>query len=586
MTELFITMNSSGTFTMPPSMGRIEEYCARTLRIALNADFLSSSISYYTLSFEPYSLSRKIITENIYRDSSTSEGIYYADGCIFCPVYDYIAVSPVVSVQIDAYETDSLGNVTAIIKSGIFNLEFAPSLTGEGMKLQTVRPDVKFYENVKNAVDKAMETLTISGEKIDSYSITGRKIGLNAVGTPHLQDSAVTAVKIKNGAVKTECVSDECITKEKLAKVSVTEEKIVENAVTTDKIADKNVTSVKLADGSVTNVKLATYSVSEEKIRPFAVTTSKLDNGAVTPAKLDREYITHHQSLEGYATENWVKEQNYLTKDETLDVYATEDWVKEQKYLTEHQSLFGYATEDWVYEQNYLSSTEGLATEDWVKKQEYLTEHQSLEGYATEEWTREQNYLKEHQSLEGYATEQWVESKGYLTSDDDFLKDVDLPEKLSELENDVAVSYNTQTLTEEQKQIARENIGAVKSEEGKVLSSNDFTDEDKEKLDASLTEHQDISMKADVSSLATVAFSGSYKDLSDLPENNFITNEFKANYDKAYEHAVSEHAPSEAEENVIESITVNGNPAEVNEKNVSLCIIGFDKKETVFMEVF
>ena len=45
MTELFIKMNDSGTFTLPQSVGRIEEYCARVLKISLNSEFLSSSIS-------------------------------------------------------------------------------------------------------------------------------------------------------------------------------------------------------------------------------------------------------------------------------------------------------------------------------------------------------------------------------------------------------------------------------------------------------------------------------------------------------------------------------------------------------------
>ena len=610
MKELLITMNDSGSFTFAPNVGRIEEYCARTLRISLNNDFLSSSISYYTLSFEPYLLSRKIITENIYRDSPTSEGIHFAEGCIFCPIYDYIAVSPVVSVQVDGYETDSSGNVTAIIKSGIFNLEFAPSLTGEGMMLQTVRPDVKFFENVNKALDEILTTKKINGANIESYSIDGRKIGLESIGTVHLQDSAVATIKIKNGAVKTICIADENVTAAKLAPASVIETKIAENAVTTDKIADKSVTSAKLADNAVSGAKIVNYSINENKLQPLSVTTNKIANGAVTPAKLDREYITHHQSLEGYATEEWVKtqkylteksglegyateewvkEQKYLTEDTSLQGYATEDWVREQNYLTEHQSLEGFATEDWVEEKNYLTehqSLEGFATEDWVTEQNYLTEHQSLEGFATEDWVREQNYLTEHQSLEGFATEDWVESKGYLTADDGFLTEENIPTKLSGFQNDMAVSFNAQVLTDEQKQTARENIDAVKIEEGKSLSQNDFTDECKEKLDAALTEHQDISMKADISSLSAVSFSGSYNDLSDIPEDCGFTDELKADYDEAYAHSLTAHSPSDAEKNIIESVTLNGKTAEIKEKNVSINVIDFEEKEIVFVEVY
>lgn len=546
MTDLLITMSASGVFTLLPHAGRIDEYCAKRLKIKLNVDFLTSAIKYYTLSFEPFSLSRKIVTENIYRDSENTEGIHYADGYIFCPIYDYMAVSPTVAVQIDGYETDDEGNVTAIIKSSIFNLEFAPSLTGEGMMLQTVRPDVKFFENVSNAVDKALETKMINGEQIENYSIPGRKIAIETISVVHLQNSAVTSTKIKNGAVTTECIAENSVTENKLANSSVTEEKLAENAVTADKISDGSVTSAKLANDSVTSLKLAERSVGEKTLRPRCVTTRILDNGAVTPEKLDREYITHHQSLEGYATENWVREQNYITENQSLDGYATEEWVKNQNYITEEQNMDGYATEEWVHEQNFLT---------------------------------------EHQSLVGYATENWVESKGYITADD-FPKYEDLPEKLSDLENDMAVTFIPQQLTDEQKETAIENIGAVKKEKGKKLSENDFTDEYKEKLDAALTEHQDISMKADISSLSEVAFSGSYNDLSDLPENCGFTDELKEKYNNAFTHSVSEHAPVTAQENIIESITVNGKSTEIKEKNVSLSIIGFEQKETLFMEVY
>lgn len=525
MTDLLITMNTSGAFTLPSGAGRIEEYCAKRLKIKLNTDFLSSAIKYYTLSFEPYSLSRKIITENIYRNSDSAEGIYFADGYIFCPIYDYIAVSPTVMVQIDAYETDLYGNVTTIIKSGIFTLEFAPSLTGEGVMLSTVRPDVKFAENVEKTMSELMKTQVLDGANLIKYSVTGPKIAEQTIGTDKLQNNVITTSKIKDDAVTSSKLADESVVSEKIADNSITSSKLEDGSVTANKIADGNVITSKLADGSVTNKKLAVYSVDEAAITPRSVTTNKLADRSVTPAKLDRTYLTSHQSLSGYATE------------------------------------------------------------DWVKKQNYLKEYQSLDGYATEDWVEKQNYLKEHQSLQGYATEKWVEEKNYLTADSDIVISKDLPQKLSDLENDVAVEFIKQTLTDEQKNTVIENIGAVKSEEGKTLSQNDFTDADKEKLDKALTEHQDISMKADISSLSAVSFSGSYDDLSDLPENCGFTESLKNDYDKAVLHSKEKHAPVDAQENIIESVTVNGKAVEISDKNVSLTVIEFAERETIFAEV-
>lgn len=526
MKDIVITMNSSGGFDVPSDMGRIEEYCAKRLKIKLDASFIMPEIKYYTLSFEPYSLSRKIITENIYRDSDDDSSMFFYGGYLYCPIYDYIAVSPKVMVQIDAYETDEAGNVTSIIKSGIFTIEFAPSLTGEGVMLETVRPDVKFIENVNNAVAERLKTQIIDGENLKDLSVYGRKLTPKCITNAHLQESSVSTTNIKIGAVSTECIAEKAVTSEKLYNNCITSEKLVSAAVTTDKIADKNVTSAKLADGSVANTKLANYAVSETKIRPRAVTTLKLADKSVTPAKLDRAYLTEHQSLAGYATE------------------------------------------------------------DWVKKQEYLTEHISLAGYATEDWVKSQNYLTEDISLDEYATKDWINEQNFITDSDSFVTEEDLPSKLSELENDVAVSFASQSLTEAEKEIARKNIDAVRSQEGKVLSSNDFTDEDKQKLDSALTEHQDISMKADISSLSPIAFSGSYNDLADLPENCGFSESLKENYDSAYDHSLSLHAPENAEANVIDGAVINGKSAEIKEKKIVFSVLDFVVKEPLFMEVY
>ena len=66
-----------------------------------------------------------------------------------------------------------------------------------------------------------------------------------------------------------------------------------------------------------------------------------------------------------------------------------------------------------------IQSLDGYATEQWVQGQGYLTQHQSLDGYATEQWVNNQGYLTQHQSLDGYATETWVQGQGYLTQHQD-----------------------------------------------------------------------------------------------------------------------------------------------------------------------
>ena len=95
-------------------------------------------------------------------------------------------------------------------------------------------------------------------------------------------------------------------------------------------------------------------------------------------------------------TSELTNDSGFLTEHQSLEDYATKNWVEGKGYLTEHQSLAGYATEAWVQNQNYLvdADLEGLASEDWVQNQGYLTEHQSLAGYAKESWVNSQGFLK------------------------------------------------------------------------------------------------------------------------------------------------------------------------------------------------
>ena len=74
-----------------------------------------------------------------------------------------------------------------------------------------------------------------------------------------------------------------------------------------------------------------------------------------------------------------------------------------------------------------IPSLTGYATQAWVEAKKYLTEHQdlslyalkteipSLSGYATETWVNSQGFLTSHQSLTDYATQAWVKEQGYLT---------------------------------------------------------------------------------------------------------------------------------------------------------------------------
>ena len=146
----------------------------------------------------------------------------------------------------------------------------------------------------------------------------------------------------------------------------------------------------------------------------------------------DAGYLTEHQSLSGYATEQWVEDKhyitgvdlsNYATKAEIptvptdisafnndvgyitgvdLSNYATKAeipvvptsntaFTNDAGYIT-GVDLSNYATKD-----NLTAATDDMATKTWVGQQGYLTEHQSLTAYST---TQEVNTMI-NQSVSG-----------------------------------------------------------------------------------------------------------------------------------------------------------------------------------------
>lgn len=92
------------------------------------------------------------------------------------------------------------------------------------------------------------------------------------------------------------------------------------------------------------------------------LSSNKLDTAIY--AEDSGKFLTAHQSLAGYATENWVTSQGYLT--------AETDW---SDTIT--------AASANAYNEATAAIPTGLATEDWVTAQGYLTAHQSLADYQT-----------------------------------------------------------------------------------------------------------------------------------------------------------------------------------------------------------
>ncbi len=123
--------------------------------------------------------------------------------------------------------------------------------------------------------------------------------------------------------------------------------------------------------------------------------------------------------------------------------------VEESQGQLEISVSANYATETYV--------DQGLETKlDKTTSAEFYPYHSNPSGYLTE-----------HQSLEGYATEYWVEQQNYLTT--------------SDLEGYATENY-----------VQQETSGKVDKENGKGLSTNDYTNDDKAVLGSVSARVEDI----------------------------------------------------------------------------------------------
>lgn len=107
-------------------------------------------------------------------------------------------------------------------------------------------------------------------------------------------------------------------------------------------------------------------------------------------------YLTQHQSLEGYATQTWVAQQGFLNQHQSLAAYlkssdAANLYQPKGNYLTQ-QDISNLATKEELFSGSYndlddkptIPSVDGLISEatadgKYQPKGTYLTEHQSLD---------------------------------------------------------------------------------------------------------------------------------------------------------------------------------------------------------------
>ena len=273
-------------------------------------------------------------------------------------------------------------------------------------------------------------------------------------------------------------------------------------------------------------------------------------------------------SLDGYATETYVQAkiaEASLGGDGEVDLseYATKDdlntkadktaiptkvsqLTNDKGYLTSHQDITGKADKTYVnaelakkanasHAHSYndltdkptIPSTTNLATKkeltDGLATKANKSEIPSLEGYATETFVTnkiaEASLSGGEVDLSGLATKEELATKADKTA---------IPTKTSQLTNDsgfltehqdlsdYALKTELPTVPTKVSQLANDS-GFITTIPTEYVTETELNDK------GYLTEHQDISGKANISDLSSVATSGNYNDLINKPT---IPNEY------------------------------------------------------------
>ena len=149
--------------------------------------------------------------------------------------------------------------------------------------------------------------------------------------------------------------------------------------------------------------------------------------------------------LEGYATQEWVQDQNYLTSADIPDVsdMATKTWTSENFYPDTNPS--GFVTSSWVAEQNYITSADVPAAQEYSAGQyvsivdhvvsvtglqpegDYLTRDESSSFLTSADLPDLTDYVTSA-DVSGFVDKSYVENNFYAASNPSgFLTSADIP---------------------------------------------------------------------------------------------------------------------------------------------------------------
>ena len=340
-------------------------------------------------------------------------------------------------------------------------------------------------------------------------------------------------------------------------------------------IQDNGVTKRIKSSELIDIVDLSSYATKDELNNKADISfipskTSQLANDSGYMTSVPLEYVTETELNEkGYLTEHQdISMKADKSEIPSLEGYATETFVTnkiaEASLSGGEVDLSGYATKDELSTKADISSIP-TKTSQLVNDSGFLISVPS--EYITESELNTKGYLTEHQDITGKADKSYVDSELAKKSDTTHTHSYnDLTDKPTipsvnnlatkdELANGLATKSDAshthdQYLTEQDLSdyALKTEIPTVPTKTSQLTNDSGFINSipseyiTETELDAKgyLTEHIDISEKANISDLSTVATSGDYSDLINKPiipivdvDKNYVDTQLatKANVD-------------------------------------------------------
>ena len=293
--------------------------------------------------------------------------------------------------------------ISGITVSGITEEELNEAIASAKTEIEAEIPSLSGYATEQWVEDKHY----ITGVDLSNYALKSEIPTVPTSNTAFTNDAGyLTEHQSLSGYATTAFVSaftyDKATIDEKVAGGGSFDPSQYYNKTATDALLDEKLDVTAYTPTDLSNYYTKT-EVDNEIISAITdveaeIPTVPTSNTAFTN---DAGYLTEHQSLSGYATEQWVEDKHYITGVD-LSNYATKAEIptvptdisafnNDVGYIT-GVDLSNYATKD-----NLTAATDDMATKTWVNNQGYLTEHQSLTAYST---TQEVNTMI-NQSVSG-----------------------------------------------------------------------------------------------------------------------------------------------------------------------------------------